>query len=1346
MSNKQLQLRRGSAADHNSFTGASGEVTVNTTNKSLHVHDGATSGGVELARKDLANIAPSAAVSVNSQRITNLANPTDATDAANKQYVDGVIQGGGVSLPFIDGVSLTSGTLAGISDASILVFDGGSLVDVELGGDAVITTAGTLTIINGAVTTNKLAQGAVTAAKLEHSSIIVNGSTINLGGSLNVQGTANELDVATSGSTLTLGLPQNVTIGGTLTTTNNLVVNGNLTVSGNTVTTLGQEVLIEDNLIVLNSNLDGATAPTADAGIEVNRGSSSDARLLWDETNDRWGVQLGAATIFALRHNGVQIVTGDIADDAVTNDKLADNAVDTTQLANNSVTSPKIGNGEITNDKLADNTVTSAKLSDFTDSLNKDAGRIVAGDGGLLDSLLVGGDVSTSVVGGTLTFAIASGVIVNADVAANAHIDGSKLADNSIGTDKIQDNAITSGKIAAGAVGTEEIADEAVTSAKIADGAVTETKLANSAVTVNKLANGAVTNDKLASSQISFSNGATTTPVFLGTTLRVLGDGDVSVALTGSTFSLSLAPTLSVKAGSLSNFDTDDLTEGNNLYFTDARARGAVSVTDAGGDGTLSYDNATGVITYTGPSAEEVRAHFSAGSNITITGGTIATAATLTADLTGDVTGTVSDISNHTTDGLAEGNNLYFTDVRARAAVSVTDAGGDGTLSYDNATGVITYTGPSSAEVRAHFTAGSNITITGGTIATAANLTADLTGNVTGQVSDISNHDTDDLTEGLTNLYFTDARARAALSAGANITITGGTIATAATITADLAGNVTGQVSDISNHDTDDLTEGAGNLYYTDARVKDLITGSTIGVIDDHVRGLFSGTAGQIDLSAGGTFSLAPTITGLTSVTANTFIGSLQGTADAVASLAGFDTDDLAEGVNLYFTEQRARESFTAGANITITGGTISASASAATAGALTTAVTISLSGAVSGAVLFDGSADVDIITTIGDESITNAKLENSTVTLSDASSSVNAALGDQVWFKGTAGEVGVALSGSTFTFGLPNSVTITNVLAANTLSGNVSASSLRISGTQVTASAEEINRLYDASSNNDTTGKVAVLGTNGNLTLGGGLVTNGSVDVTGVNAYFAVNNGAGPVFLVNTNTDSVVVNTAALSVEDSLVLLNNNNLANADVGIYGKITASTYAAVAYDRSASKWKVGATPAPTAGNVLAFPATLGSLSGFAAGSVETAALTVGAIEYPSAAGTDGQVLTSDGAGGAAWETPIAAPAFQVVTSDNSTVNLSVGAERQSTVMFAHSGTTGCTVNLPSAATAGAGYEVTVKHGGEGGNITINRAGSDTIWVDFSTQSATSLNFGFDIYRKLVSDGTSKWYVI
>ena len=45
----QLQLRRGSSAEHDKFTGAVGEVTVDTTNKTLRVHDGSTVGGTRLA-------------------------------------------------------------------------------------------------------------------------------------------------------------------------------------------------------------------------------------------------------------------------------------------------------------------------------------------------------------------------------------------------------------------------------------------------------------------------------------------------------------------------------------------------------------------------------------------------------------------------------------------------------------------------------------------------------------------------------------------------------------------------------------------------------------------------------------------------------------------------------------------------------------------------------------------------------------------------------------------------------------------------------------------------------------------------------------------------------------------------------------------------------------------------------------------------------------------------------------------------------------------------------------------------------------------------------------------------
>ena len=103
----------------------------------------------------------------------------------------------------------------------------------------------------------------------------------------------------------------------------------------------------------------------------------------------------------------------------------------------------------------------------------------------------------------------------------------------------------------------------------------------------------------------------------------------------------------------------------------------------------------------------------------------------------------------------------------------------------------------------------------------AANvITADLVGDVTGQVSDISNFDADDLTEGTTNLYFTNARAKAAsadLLTGAtltNITITGS--GSGLTITAE---------NGVDDSDTDDLVEGSTNLYFSNARAQAAVAG-----------------------------------------------------------------------------------------------------------------------------------------------------------------------------------------------------------------------------------------------------------------------------------------------------------------------------------------------------------------------------------------------------------------------------------------------------------------------------------------------------------------------------------------
>lgn len=50
---KQVQLRRGTTAEHSSFTGAAGEVTVDTDKDVAVVHDGSTGGGIPLARDSL---------------------------------------------------------------------------------------------------------------------------------------------------------------------------------------------------------------------------------------------------------------------------------------------------------------------------------------------------------------------------------------------------------------------------------------------------------------------------------------------------------------------------------------------------------------------------------------------------------------------------------------------------------------------------------------------------------------------------------------------------------------------------------------------------------------------------------------------------------------------------------------------------------------------------------------------------------------------------------------------------------------------------------------------------------------------------------------------------------------------------------------------------------------------------------------------------------------------------------------------------------------------------------------------------------------------------------------------
>jgi hypothetical protein len=105
------------------------------------------------------------------------------------------------------------------------------------------------------------------------------------------QSNVSGLGTALGGKVSTTG---NETIAGNKTFSNDVIVQGDLTVSGNVTSKLSEEVLIEDNMVILNSNETGT--PSENAGIEVERGTSANASLFWAESQDRWYMSTGATT------------------------------------------------------------------------------------------------------------------------------------------------------------------------------------------------------------------------------------------------------------------------------------------------------------------------------------------------------------------------------------------------------------------------------------------------------------------------------------------------------------------------------------------------------------------------------------------------------------------------------------------------------------------------------------------------------------------------------------------------------------------------------------------------------------------------------------------------------------------------------------------------------------------------------------------------------------------------------------------------------------------------------------------------------------------------------------------
>jgi len=158
-------------------------------------------------------------------------------------------------------------------------------------------------------------------------------------------------------------------------------------------------------------------------------------------------------------------------------------------------------------------------------------------------------------------------------------------------------------------------------SLQVKSGGITNDMLAGSIV-ASKLA-GSIPNSALSNSSITI--GGTSTALG-GTVLAdtdALSEGSSNLYFTNERVDDRVAALIVGGSNITATYDDSagTLTLAGSAAYGDSDARGAISVTDSGGDGSLAYDNSSGVITYVGPNSAEVRAHLSAGTGVSYSGG-----------------------------------------------------------------------------------------------------------------------------------------------------------------------------------------------------------------------------------------------------------------------------------------------------------------------------------------------------------------------------------------------------------------------------------------------------------------------------------------------------------------------------------------------------------------------------------------------------------------------------------------------------------------------------------------------------------------------------------------------------
>ena len=173
---KLLKLRRGTTAQHGSFTGAEGEVTIDTTKDTAVVHDGAQAGGRPLAREDMSNVS-----------------------SAN---ILGRISNGDIVGTKLENSGVTAGSYGGSTAIPIVTVDAQGLVTA-----ASTTAIDSTTIANGSASVAVASNGPITSnanhdfsAGIDVTGIITSTGNVNTSGNINITNETPKISFIDSGN------------------------------------------------------------------------------------------------------------------------------------------------------------------------------------------------------------------------------------------------------------------------------------------------------------------------------------------------------------------------------------------------------------------------------------------------------------------------------------------------------------------------------------------------------------------------------------------------------------------------------------------------------------------------------------------------------------------------------------------------------------------------------------------------------------------------------------------------------------------------------------------------------------------------------------------------------------------------------------------------------------------------------------------------------------------------------------------------------------------------------------------------------------------------------------------